>query len=220
MVAAAAVLRRVELRASTLARHHRAAPVHHPQLLRAVPVNVRHAAGVLAVPAAAGRPHTEPHIVTVDEADVVEIHGGGAASDGKLHQADRRSPTAGAFQYAAAVAGRAAAVTGAVKIATCSGPETPRPARRRWELYSAAGSQCEAAVAEDGGSVAGECARPDCVVTAVLECENRRRNITNNPYIFFLKFNFINDKFLHKHNLIQNSMNIHTNQILKKIFAN
>lgn len=156
MLAGAAKLRRIELRARTLARHHRAGAVHHLQLRRAVRVHVRQAPRVLAVAGASRRPDADPHVVPVHQAHVVEVFGFRAgAGDGELHEADRRHPSAGALDSAAAVAGGAVAIAGVIEDAPGSRPEAARPARRRWELDGAAPRQGEAAAAEGAGAVSG-----------------------------------------------------------------
>lgn len=170
MLARAAVLGRAKGRAGALARHHRAF-LRHLQLLRAARVEVGHAPSVLAVPAPSRCPHAQPHVVPVHEAHVVEVL---PLPDGELRQADRRRTAAGAFERAAAVSGGALADSGVVEVATRSGPEAARPTRRCRQLDCASWWQCEAAVAEDGGAIAGESSRPDCVATAVYERENRR----------------------------------------------
>ena len=170
VVAGAAILRRIQRQARTLARHHRAAAVSHLQLRRANTVHVRHAPRVLAVTGSAGSPHTHAHIVTVHQAHVVEVLVAVAgASEGEFRQSRRRNASAAALQSAAAVSGDTFSASGGVEAAPGPGPEAAGPASRRGELDRRTGCQGETAFAEKGSAVAGKCAGPNCVTAMILQ---------------------------------------------------
>lgn len=72
MVPGAAKLRRVKRRARAPARHH-LTRIRHPKLRWAVAIQVGHASCVLAVAGSSVCPQPHGHIVTVHQADVIEI---------------------------------------------------------------------------------------------------------------------------------------------------
>ncbi|KAL5126925.1 hypothetical protein HKD37_14G039440 [Glycine soja] len=175
VVAGAAKLCRVERCTRALARHHRAGAVSDLQLRRTNAVHVRHAPRVLAVTGSAGSPHAHAHIVTVDKAHVVEVLVAVAsASDGEFRQSHRRNTAAGAPQSAGAVSGGAFSGTGAVEAAPCPGPKAAGPAGRRDEPDCRTGCQGETASAENGDTVAGKCAGPNCVTAMIFQGKHCR----------------------------------------------
>lgn len=144
--AAAAVLRPPERVAGAPAR----LTFPHPQLRRAPPVQVGHAAGggTLAGAAAGGR-HCHREVVTVHEADVVEVPAV-AGADGELGEGGRRGGAcAVALELAgAAVTGGARAFAGGVEVAGCPAPEAAGPAGRSLECAGGASGELEAGTAQ------------------------------------------------------------------------
>ncbi|KAF7817552.1 Leishmanolysin-like peptidase [Senna tora] len=147
----AAELRRVKRRARALARHHRT-PILHLQLCRTLLVQVRNTPCVLAITASSACLHSHPHIVTVHQANVVEILLVARRSNGELHQRHRSSSSQPAFQ-SAAVSREAFSLTGVVELAAGSCPEASGPSRWSGELHRGSRSHGKSAVAKNCGAV-------------------------------------------------------------------
>ncbi|MFS7999030.1 hypothetical protein Hanom_Chr12g01161161 [Helianthus anomalus] len=74
MFTCATKFRRVKRFTRAFTRHHRSTTVHHSQLLRTVNIQIRHTAGVLALAGTvACRFYADADVVTIDEADVIEV---------------------------------------------------------------------------------------------------------------------------------------------------
>lgn len=159
MVFGATELRQIEGGASALAGHD-GPGIDYLQLRRADSVQVRHAAGVLAVAGSAACPDADPHIVPVHEANVVEILIAAVQPDGEFRQGDRRRAAAGAFKCATAITRLAFPVAGAVEDAARSCPEPAGPAVRRRQLHRSPWNQRETAIAKNRRTIAGERSRP------------------------------------------------------------
>ena len=136
------------------------ARISHLQFRWADSVQVRDAAGVLAVAGTAACPDADAHIVAVDEANVVKIHFAAGWANGEFRQCDWRLATADAFKCAAAVTRLAFPIAGAVEVAASSCPEPTGPSLRSRQLYRSTGGQRETAVAKNRRTIAGERSRP------------------------------------------------------------
>lgn len=91
-------------------------------------VQIAHAASVTAAPGAAKWPHRDGEVVTVDEADVIEVLRVGGGAESYLGECGRRSAAeAVAEEIAAAVTGGAAAVAGGVEGAALAAPDATGP---------------------------------------------------------------------------------------------
>lgn len=145
MVARAAVLRTPEGSAGAFAGNHPPVAAPDTEHSRAATPKIGYAPGRPAVPATARRADAQGNVVTVDEADVVEVL---LATDCELRQGDGRHPAGAiAHEAVAAVARGAGAGARRVEGAARAAPEAARPARRcvygnglaRWEGEAASG---------------------------------------------------------------------------------